>query len=228
MSFDEELNDSFKKFEEEVKAKYVKRDEAQKVLSEDKIKDKKDKDGNIIEKGIRSLAILFLKSQLKLERDDRECFYTDDYGYQITFFKVDDKPMEKGNGEVWNEPKYYDNQKPDEATLSVVFPLIEGRINTKIDRKFMKTVGPVEWGSKVIARGAGWYQYHPLEKVEVEVMQNGEKVKVLKDIYQFDNQFIKIMSKLNGVTYKNLEEIPKSEYTRHPGFRVFQILQEAK
>jgi len=119
--FDEEIDAAFEKVKAEQDAKFTKRSEDDKIL-----------EGTEIDR-IKGLAFEYLSAQLKKPIEDRDVFYSDEFGWQTTFFKVDDEDL---GDPAWNIPEYNNPKDQNEATLSVLFPPTEARLSIKLDKKF--------------------------------------------------------------------------------------------
>lgn len=205
---DNEFDGFFEKFKDEYQPTFVKKLEENKIRPESEIK------------GMLAVAKPFLAEQMKLPLEDRAFFMDDEFGYQITFFKIDDEGI---GTPPWNGPQATDD--PLEAKLSIVFPLKEDRMDIKLAHTFFKNNGgKLMWGNKVIGRGNGWIKYCPLEDVPLKGY-NYDPEGIDGKGYFFEKEFMKVMRILDKVAYKKLSDVPKVHYNRYPGFRMFQLLE---
>ena len=215
---DDQLDKIFEEFKDTTAPKFVKK------LEENKVRP----DGEI--EGMLTVARAFLLGEQAKPLEEREFFKDDDYGYQITFFKIDNEPKTNKAGVVWNGPQNTD--KPLEAKLSVQFPLKEGKMDIKLAHAFFtKGGGKLSWGSKIWARGHGWVKYSPLEDMPLDGYEfDAEKGVIKKGVkgYFFREEFLTAISWADKVVYKRLSDVPKTHYNRYPGFRMFQLLKEWK
>ena len=232
---DPEILQAFKKSETEIKAKFIKKIKEKEILAPKELNDVIDANGKIIKKGLKRKSLEFFKEQLKLPKSERQIFYPDDYGYQYFFFKVDDAFITDKSGKVWNIVK----DKNNEWKFSVTSPLLGGdeRMDIKIPQKLLLVDGKVKipHGVRTLARGNGYFQYQPSEKLPMKkneegywIFSPGDPEAIEKKWSFFDMELVKVMSYSDNVEYERFSDIPKSHYVAYPKFKVLQVLEAKK